>query len=72
MTVIPAQAGIQNCRHSRAGGNPARGKTALHHQVRKPPRASFFATALPESLDSRLRGNDGEGRGNDGVGLSRL
>ena len=38
---------VYRYRHSRAGGNPARRKTALHHQVRKPPRMSFFATTFP-------------------------
>jgi len=31
---------------------------ASHYQGRKPSGTSFFATAFPESLDSRLRGND--------------
>ena len=33
-------------------------KTALHHKTYNRRRQLSFATTLPESLDSRLRGND--------------
>ena len=34
-------------------------KSALHHKLYNLRAQVSFATALPESLDSRLRGNDG-------------
>jgi len=45
-------------RHSRAGGNPVHHKSALYHKIRDPRARIYFTTALPTSLDSRLRGND--------------